>query len=328
MTTANIQGSTRVDRFLTNYSLQYMQDDDKFVSKYASTMIPVNNQSDLYATYDRGYFFRDEIEARPLGGRPTQAGYKVGQDSYAAIEYALEHTIDDRQRANADTPFNLDMNATRLLTSKVKLKRDRIWATNFFKSGVWGTDLTGVGSGPSTNQFLQFDQAGADPIATMDLYKDRIAEQTGMEPNTIILGSKVKRILRTNDDIAERIKYTQVGLAEEELLASLFDVDVVKTPKSVYNSAEEGAADNFQFIVPDTGIWMGYIERTPSLDAPTAIATFNWTGLLGGAANEFGGVITRGRDDRAYSDYFHVRDAFDTKIVAPELGVWFGSAVS
>lgn len=327
MSTANIQGTTHVDRYLTNYSVAYMQDADKFVSKDASTMIPVNNQSDLYAIYDKGYFFRDEMEPRALGSKPVEVGYKISQDTYNAIEYALEHTIDDRQRANVDAPIQLDQAATRLLTGKAMMKRDRMWAQKFFKSGVWGTNLTGVASGPAANQFLQFDQAGSKPITIIDEMKDKLAQTTGMEPNTIILGSKVKRVLRTNADIVDRVKFTRVGLAEEDLLASLFAVEKVKTPKSIYNAADEGAVDAFSFIVPPTGMWMGYIERTPSLDSPTAIATFNWTGLLGGAANTFGGVITRGRDSRAYSDYFHIRDAFDMRVVAPELGVWFGDVV-
>ena len=324
----NIQGNTHVDRYLTNYSVTFMQDAANFIANIGASQIPVSNQSDLYAIYDKGYFFRDEMEPRPLGGRPTQIGYKISQGTYAATEYANEHVVDDRQRANVDSPINLDLNATRLLTSKAMINRDRNWATKFFKSGVWGLDLTGVASGPSGNQFLQFDQAASNPIQTIDVYKDFIWQRTGMKPNTLVLGSKVKRVLRTNADIVDRIKYTRVGIAEEDLLASLFDVERVATPMSIYNSAAEGAADSFSFIVPETGMWLGYIERNPSLDSPTAIASFNWTGLLGGAANQLGGVITRGRDDRAYSDYFHIRSAYDLRAISTELGVWFGSAVA
>lgn len=324
----NIQGSTHVDRYLTNYSVAYMQDAANFVANAAASQIAVTNQSDLYVIYDRGYFFRDEMEARPLGGRPVQIGYKISQGTYAATEYANEHVVDDRQRANTDAPINLDQNAARLLTSKAMINRDRKWATSFFKSGVWGTNLTGVASGPTTNQFIQFDQAAAEPIKIIDQYKDVIAQATGMEPNTIVLGSKVKRALRTHPDITDAIKYTRLGIAEEELLATLFGVERVVTPKAIYNSAMEGATDNFNFIVPETGMWMGYVERNPSLDSPTAIACFNWTGLLGGAANQLGGVITRGRDDRAYSDYFHIRSAYDMRAVSTELGVWFGSTVA
>ena len=328
MSAQNIQGSTHVDRLLTNYSVTYMQDATNFIANAASTQIPVNNQSDLYAIYDKGYFFRDEMEARPLGGRPTQMGYKISQGTYNATEFALEHTVDDRQRANTDAPISLDQNATRILTNKAMINRDRKWATSFFKSGVWGTDLAGVSSSPSAGEFLQFNDGNSEPLQIIDAEKDKIAQASGMEPNTIVLGSKVKRFLRTHPDLLDLIKYTQGGVAEEAVMASLFGVERVVTPKSVYNSADEGATDAMSFIVPETGMWMGYVERNPSLDSPTAIASFNWTGLLGGAANEMGGVITRGRDSRAYSDYFHIRSAYDLRAVSTELGVWFGNVVA
>lgn len=325
----NIQGTTHVDRYLTNFSVAYMNDAANFVALAASTQIPVSNQSDLYAIYDKDYFFRDDMAPRPLGGAPTETDYKISQGTYAATEYANAHLIDDRQKANTDAPINPAVTATKLLTGKAMINRDRKWATSFFKSGVWGLDLSGVTSSPTENtSFIQFDQAASNPIATIDLYKDYIAKRTGLTPNTIVLGSKVKRMLRTNADIVDRIKYTRVGLAEEDLLASLFGVEKVVTPRAIYNSAAEGATASFSFIVPETGMWMGYVERAPALNSPTAIATFNWTGLLGGAANELGGVITTGRYDDRYSDWYHIRSAYDMRAVSTELGIWFGSAVA
>jgi hypothetical protein len=38
--------------------------------------------------------------------------------------------------------------------------------------------------------------------------------------------------------------------------------------------------------------------------------------------------VYRGRDDRAYSDWFHVRTAYDMRVVSPDLGVFFYTAVA
>ena len=88
-----------------------------------------------------------------------------------------------------------------------------------------------------------------------------------------------------------------------------------------------GADDDFQYIVDENSFWIGYVEPQPRMDAPTAIARFAWTGLIPGVMNKMGGVITRGRDDRAYSDWIHSRNAFDIKVVAPDLGLFFTNAV-
>ena len=324
----NIEGTLHVDRYLTDFSVNFVQDSMNFVAQRAASVISVNKQTDKYVFYDRGYFWRDEVAPRPLGGRPRQAGYKIGEGTYSAIEYALEHTIDDRQRSNADDPIRLDENATTLLTQKNMIKQDRVWATKFFTTGIWTTDVTGVVSSPGASQFLQFNDALSDPIGVIDLYKDAINELTGFMPNTLVLGADVKRVFRSHPDLADRIKYTQVGIADDGILASLFEVDNVVTARSVYNSADEGATDSFSYIVNKKAMWLGYVDPNPALDSPTAIANFAWTGLLPGATNAIGGVIERGRDGRAHSDYFQGRMAWDLAVVAADLGVFFDAAVA
>lgn len=324
----NIEGTLHVDRYLTDFSVAFVQDSMNFVAQRAASVIPVLKQTDKYVVYDRGYFWRDEAAPRPLGGRPLQVGYKIGEGNYNAIEYALEHTIDDRQRANADDPIRLDENATILLTQKNLIKQDRVWAQNFFRTGVWTGSYEGVASTPGNNQFLQFNDASSDPIGVIDGAKDDMAERTGFMPNTLVLGAGVKRTLRSHPDISDRIKYTQRGIADDSILAALFEVDNVITARSVYNAAAEGAADDFDFIVDKTGFWLGYIDPNPGLDSPTAIANFAWTGLLPGATNAIGGVIESGRDDRAHSDYFQGRMAWDLKLVSADLGAFFNDAVT
>jgi hypothetical protein len=316
----DIQGELRVDQYLTNFSVSWRQDQANFVAGFASTPIPVMNESDKYAIYPPGYFWRDEAEVRPLGGRPVQVRYKVESGQYLAEEWALEHTIDDRQRRNAAQPFNLDVNGVRLLEGKQLIREERIWATKFFKAGVWTHDVVGG------TDFTPFNDAASDPIAFIDEMKDRFAQSTGRVPNTFVLGSRVKIALRSNPDIVDRIKYTERGVANDDVLAALFEVDRVRVVRSIYNAAQEGAEDDFEYIVDPNGAWLGYIEPTAGMDAPTAIARFGWTGLIPGSTGQNGGVITRGRDERAYSDWIHSRNAFDYKLVSPDLGVYFTNA--
>lgn len=330
MPASNIQGTLHVDRYLTNFSVSWIQDQMHFVGRRASSIIPVSNKSDSYVTYPRGYFWRDESKLRPLGGRPAQVGYKVSSDTYNAEEWALEHPVDDRQRANTDSPINLDENAARLLSQKQMIRMDRIWATTCFVPGAWTTLRVGTASTPGTNQFLQFQDSNSDPILVVDQAKDAMFKLTGFMPNTLVLGADVRTQLRSHPDVADRIKYVGIGLADESKLQELFDIPNVMTARSLYSSTEENTTDTdtYTYIVDSLSMWMGYVEPTPALDSPTAVAAFAWTGLIPGAANALGGVITRGRDDRAYSDWFHSRMAFAIKVVSADLGVFFQNAVA
>lgn len=316
---SDIQGEVRVDAYLTNFSVSYRQARENFVAGMASTSIPVRHQSDKFATFPRGYFWRDEAEVRPLGGRPVQVRHKVESDQYLAEEWALEHTIDDRQRANAESPVDLEESGVMLLDGKMLIREDRIWATSFFKSGVWTHEAIG------DTDFAPFNDAASDPVAIVNAERLNMARNSGFVPNTLVLGANAMVALESNPAILDRIKYTQRGVITADLLAAMFKVQRVVTAMGVYNQADEGEEDDFEFIVDENGMWLGYIEPSARLNAPTAIARFAWTGLIPGTA-QTGGVITRGRDDRAYSDWIHSRAAYDYKIVASDLGIWFQNA--
>ena len=319
----DIRGELRVDQYLTNFSVQYRQERKHFVAGKASTSIPVLNESDKYAIFPPGYFWRDEAEVRALGGRPVQVGYKVESGQYLAEEWALEHTIDDRQRRNAAEPFDLDETGTALLEGKQMIREERIWASKFWGAGLWTFNLDSA-----AGDFTPFDDAASDPVELIDDKKVQFLQATGMMPNTLILGANVKTKLRSNANVIDRLKYTQTGVANTEALASLFELENVGMAAGIYNAANEGADDDFEFVCDPNGMLMLYIEPSARMDAPTAIARFGWTGLISGATNDNGGVITRGRDDRAYSDWIHSRNAFDYKQVSADLGVWFGNAVT
>lgn len=321
----DIQGEMRVDQYLTDFALSYRQGQGQMIAPQASTPVAVNNESDKYAIFPRGYFLRDEAAVRPLGGRPVQVNYKVGNGQYLAEEWALEHTIDDRQRRNAAAPFMLDQTGTALLEGKQLIRQDRIWVSRFWGPNIWTLNLAS-GNGTDVGTFVAFNDVSSDPVETMDTYRNRFRQATGFVANTVVLGTNTRAKLKTNPSMVDRVKYTQVGIITNQLLASLFEVNNVYEAGSIYNAAEEGADDNFQFIADPDGMLMLYIEPSASMDAPTAIARFAWNGLIPGAMNAAGGVVTRGRDDRAYSDWLHSRNAFDIKQVAADLGIWFGNA--
>lgn len=323
-----IQGTLHVDRYLTNYSHLYLQDSARFVALRASSLVPVNNKSDSYVIYDRGSLWRDEMEKRPLGGRPARASYGMTEGSYTAEEWGLEHSIDDRQRKNTDAPISLDEGATRLLTQKGMIRRDRLWAEAAFKAGVWSHDFDGVAGSPSAGEFLQFDQSGSDPIETVDAYKNLMDQNTGFMPNVAVFGANTYTRLRHNQSIKDDIKYTQRASVTLEILAAMFELENVAVARAVYNSAAEGATDTFERIVDPNAMWLGYIEKGSTLNSPTAVTTFAWNDLVPGAMNEDGVVIERGREDLAHSDVFQARSAHDTRVTAPDLGIFLDAAVS
>lgn len=324
-----LPSDSHIDRYLTNLSVAYIQASDNFVAANVFPTVPVLKQSDKFATYPKGYFWRDDMGPRPLGDKAQRTGYKTGSGSYMCEEDALAHPIDDRVRANTDQPLDPDVAGQRLLTQKAMIHLDRAWAGDFFKTGVWSqADQAGVASAPSTNQFIQFDQSGSKPIQTIRARASAMAGTTGFRPNKLVLGNDVYDALVNHADIIDRIKYTQRGVADTELLAQLFNVDRVLVAEGVQNTAPEGQTDVISWIVNSKGMLLAYAPQVPSLLTPSAGYTFAWTGLIPGVDNATGGVIARYREEQAHSDILEIRTAFDTSVVASDLGQFFSATVS
>ena len=330
---ADVANAGNPSEYLTSYSYAIMDNNEQFVAGAASSRITVTQESGKYNVFPPGYFWRDEAQVRPLGGRPVQVGYSVEDGTYNAEEWALEHTVDDRTRKNARNQVNIDENATRLLTTKQMIRADRIWATSFFKTGVWGMEVEGKASGLAGDDFLRWNDDASDPISNIEDWKELIRAATGMEPNTLVLGSNVRKRLKNHPEIIDRIKYSERAMINNALMAAMFEVDNLRVARALYNTANERLPGdqhggvNLQYIVDPNSAWLGYIDPNPALNSPTAIATFAWDGLVPGQTNDMGGVISRGRDGRAYSDWFHSRQAFGMAKVSDDLAVFIKNAI-
>lgn len=318
-----------VDRWLTNMAVAWSQDQANFVADKVFPIVPVTNESNYYLIYQKGTFYRiNQLKPRPLGGRPAATGYETTQGHYQCIEWALEHLIDDRIRVNADQPADPDLAGMRLLTTQALIHRDTLWTSKYFVTGVWGTDWTGVGSAPSGQQFLQWDQSGSDPIQFIRGRANDVGGKTGYRPNTLVFGTLAYEAFINHPDVLDRIKYTQRGLVTPEIVASLLDVNKVLVPRAVSNSAAEGQADSINYIASPTSVLLAYAAPAPSIQEPSGGYTFAYTGLLPGVTNAFGGVIMRGREELAHSDVLQVRASYDQEIVASDLGEVFQTVVS
>jgi len=313
-----------VDRWLTDLSVAYIQEDRDFVSDKVFPVVPVKNQSDKYVIYERGSFWRNQMRPRPLGGRADIADWAKTEGVYRVEEYALAHMVDDRQRANTDDPISLDTQAMELLSSAVAIDADVRWANAYFQDSTWTTDLDGNGDTDFTQITLASGAHTGEPIELIDAQKEAVKLLTAKYPNTLTLGASAHRIIRNHSAIKEVLKYIrQAAPLNQATIADVFDVERYFVARAVYNTAAEGAADSFSFIANAHAALLSYAPPRAGLNTPSAGYTFAWTDLEPGFTNILGGVMMRGRDDFAHSDIFEIRRANDIRLVSADLGVFF-----
>lgn len=315
-------GAVHVDSLLTNISVAFLQSSTKYIADRVFPRVPVMKQSDVYATYSRADFLRDEVRERGPGGESIRIGYRTGTDNYVAKEYSAEHAIDDQVRANADAPYVPEQDATRFLTQKMLIKREKDFVTSFLSTGdIWTGSSDGADVVGGTD-FTRWSNAASTPVEDVNGQMSRIETKTGLMPNTLVVNRQVWFDLKNHPDIVERLKYTSSDAVTEDLVARLMGLDRVLVSSAVENTAAEGLTHSGAYTLSDDALLV-YTSPNPGLMQPTGGYTFVWTGLIG--SNQ-GQVMERYREDRTVSDIVRIRAAWAQKVVSSDLGVLFVDA--
>lgn len=323
---------------LTNISIAYQQAPGLFFADQVFPRVPVQRQGDLYWKYDKGDWFRSVAGLRAPATESAGGGWEVSTDSFYCDVYAVHKDVDDQARANATGAFNLDRDATQWVTRQLLLKRDQLFSSTYFTTSVW-TGSTGVGNGadgndivgadtPGTNQVVQWDRAGSDPVGDVRTQTTGMLEKTGYLPNVMLVSPRVYDALLDNASILDRIRYAagpgNPAIVSQQVLAQLFGVERVVVARSIENTAAHGATDSMGFIVGKHAALL-YSNPTPSLLQPSAGYIFAWEGLLGG--NAFGTRISNIPMPELRADRIEAEMAFDLKVVSADLGMFFSGIV-
>lgn len=314
-----------VNALLTNISVAFFQDAANFVARSVFPVVPVQKQGDRYVVFDRGDFNRDQMQRRAPATQSAGGGYKIDTTpSYFADVWALHKDIDDQTRANTDNPLNPDRNATTFLSHQAMIRMEKQWATNYFGTGKWTTDITGGSGG-----VIKWDDASSTPLEDIALGCETILKSTGFWPNRLVLGQPVWTRLKNHPDVVDRIKGgstsgdpAKVSLAN---FAALIEVDTVLVMKSIENTAIEGSANVHDFIGGKKAL-LCYAAPNPAVEIPSAGYTFAWTGYLG--AGPDGQRVKQFRMEPEAADRVEIELAFDMKKVAADLGYFWTTIVA
>lgn len=322
-------GDVHVNTPLTNISIAFLQSADKFVATQVFPNIPVTKQSDRYYTYDRGEFNRDEMLERAPGTESAGGSYDIDNTpTYFCKVHAFHKDVPDQIRGNADAVLNLDNEATEYVTHKALIKREKLWVGKYFTDSIWSVDIDGVDAAPGAGEVLRWNLDTGDPIKNIRTGKTNRLQDTGFEPNTLVMGKQVWDAIIDHPDIVDRIKYGQTpgnpAIANIEALMKLFELERIFVMKAIENTAAEGATAAHAFIGGKHAL-LCYVAPSPGIMTPSAGYTFSWTGWMGAGAE--GNRIKRFRIEKIESDRVEIQMSFDQKLVAADCGYFFNGIV-
>lgn len=290
---ARIAKGWKPNRYLTNMSMAFFSNASDYVATSIFPICPVDFSTGFYYVFNKGDLARDNVQRKPKFGKvtPAQMGHTdqtyrcevdqiiVGIDQIGAVNY---------QRSNVPASIDPKRAKNRFVVDQQLLHLDIMFAENFFKTGVWANEFEGVQSGSAVggSQFIKFSDANSDPIKFFDARKRQIKLDGRRMPNKLTLGYDTFNALKEHPDLLERVKYTggtaNPAKVNERVLAELFGVDEVKVLDATYNAAEEGQADDMQFICEPDGALLSYTTPSPRIDEPSAGYIFTWDMLGNG----------------------------------------------
>jgi hypothetical protein len=299
----------------------YLGDNDPFVADKVFPIVPVRKLSDLIAQYNRkDWFNAHDVRPRHPGTESQGVGYHVATSLYyRCLEYANHVDVADEIRANADAPFQMDTDAVQVITQRLKIKRDYLFAQQAFVPGIW-SNAGGFAAGA-------WNVAGSTPIADIDNAKTTMLLGTGFLPNTLLVNYNVYNALRNHATIVAR--YTGNGQPYPRLtqqqVADVLDVERIIVAWGVYDTGPmEGQWDG-RWLFGNHAL-LCYSPPAPSTMQPAAGYTFSYT-----AANHAGLNIQieqfRMAND-AKADRVIGNIHFDVAVCEQDLGVFWQNAVA
>jgi hypothetical protein len=317
------------DQRLTNISILQLNDPSVFIASQVFPQVPVNLQAGKYVTYNSGDFNKTEMRATADGAPAPLAGWGKGEDTYFCEVYKEATIIGPAAMANTTAPFDLLRDSTMMLTNHALIHREQQFKSKYMTTGVWGTDKEGVASNPTGDQFVKWsDYANSDPIGDVREAGTKMAILNyGKRPNGMAVSRDVFDTLVEHPALIERIIYiagSEPARLSRQHLAALFEVDSVTVLDAVANTANEGAAENPEFIFSNEAL-LYYRPGSPGLMTASPGYIFSWNYLSG-----FGGTAVR-REERTMREgggtYLEVAASYDMKVVSKDLAIYWHDVV-
>lgn len=316
MSLPTVKDVQAVDPVLTNILVGYQQADNRFVASRVFPSVSVDKDSGTYYIFTKNYWFLNQMQTRAPGAQYARADFGVETSTYTTLQWALAKAIADEERANSQLPMDLEEAAIRWLAQQALIRKELSFATDFMKTTVWGTD-----DDDSATDWDDF--SAGDPIANSLTAKRTISQNSGQEPNTMVLGLVVHEALVNHPDILDRIKYTQVATmgSVEAALANMFGVQNYLVGKATYSNTNEAASFSATPIIDDDCLFC-YVTPTPGIFTASAGYTFAW-----GPGGGIGAIQPRVRLEADDADLLKFKMQWDQKAVATDLGYFFANIV-
>lgn len=296
-----------IDSALTQISIKYRN--ENYIADKIFPEVKVAKDSDKYFVYGKQNFLLPDTKRAP-GTPAKEVDWKIeATPTYSLTEHALQKTITDEERDNADEPINIEADTTEFLTDAIQLSVEKRAATILSDTDNFGGNKTPA---------KKWDAADSDPLLDVDTAKAVIKRNVGLEANTLVINDEVYRVLKRHPALLEMTKYVKGGKLTLEQLKELFEVKNIYVGDATNNTALEGATPNMASVWPKNCAVL-YVAEKASIKKPSYGYTFR---------NKNFRIVDRWRAEEIASDVIRVRDKLDLHLIDKYCGYLLTAVVA
>lgn len=325
-----------VARLESQWSLAYRQEPSNFVADQWFPMIGVSQIAGMYPKWAKENAFTPKAGKWRPGTIPPQGELKVDTPgSYVCERYAFEMPLLADIPYVADEGYPIEQATTNMVTDVMQLNKELIIANNYFKTGVWSIDVTGVDSGENWEAgevttgetFRRFNDSDSDPLGLFKDAKMAVKQKAGVKPNTLIMGEQVYEALRINPQLISLFRNPQGAekvptKLNEQMIAQALDVEKIMVAGAMYNTAAPGDTVTLDWIFGKS-MWLGYVD-TPGPLKTIAAMNLSFNEPLGG----FDTAMVQVPDLHSHTTWYQGFQCWCPVVMAPDAGMFFYTAIA
>lgn len=305
-----------VSSALTDVSIAYMQDANKYIANRVFGSTPVAHSTNTYHTYTKNDWLRDEVQKHSAGDNTPIGGFGTGTDTYSCDSFRLGTELFPEDIEDADEVFDLKSDKAEWIAQQFLNHYENKFASTFMTTSTWATDKT-----PST----LWDDDASDPLADVIEGSQAIEKTTGFRPNTLVVTREIHDVLRQHPLLLDQHKYTSAESITADMIARYLDVDRYFIMSAIKATNVEGGTEAYDYV-EDSNALLCYHTPRLTRKSVTAAHNFVWKGLTG--QNDLGFRMDEYPDPDREATIIRGKASYDMKVVASDLGYLFNGAIA
>lgn len=239
--------------------------------------VPVRSGQYPSFVLKEGQLLKSDVKSRSPYSAYARGTRAFVQDSYVALEYGYEESVDDTVTLDLARFFEVEVIAAKLAKRKLLLAHELRVASKIFDSGTF--TATNSGTAYTTANLATFD-AGQDVQEAIDRLLSKGESTSNLK---VVIPYPVWTRIRASTKFQNRLRGT--GLSTDTILnastqaaAEVFGVAEVLIGRASYDTAPEGVAFSAGNVWANTFIFVGSVtQASAGYFGGGAGFTLNWS---------------------------------------------------